>query len=193
MANPHRSLLSTLTSVEETHARYRCTTAIRFSSYSHCLQTTKLKVRPNKKILEKEIIAPKAKGKLIASTGTNRIKLFVDLNQSFISPSKIPFVQQNGFQKIDLKKVLRLGRGVSKNQRKGLIIWLVPLLPIGPSAVCASQLWNSFWGKHQNQNQSQLSLLSIGCELVQCRLQCSAVEDIFYFTSQQKVCTTWYA
>ena len=95
MANPHRSLLSTLTSVEETHARYRCTTAIRFSSYSHCLQTTKLKVRPNKKILEKEIIAPKAKGKLIASTGTNPIKLFVDMNKTFKSSLKMQFVYSN--------------------------------------------------------------------------------------------------
>ena len=93
MANPHRSLLSTLTSVEETHApRYRCTTAIRFSSYSHCLQTTKLKVTPNKKILEKEIIAPKAKGKLIATTGTNPIKLFVDMNNTFKSSLKMQFV-----------------------------------------------------------------------------------------------------
>ena len=64
----------------------------------------KLKVRPNKKILEKEIVHPKQKTKLIVSTSTNRIKLFVDLIKSFISPSKIQFVQQNGFQKIDVKK-----------------------------------------------------------------------------------------
>ena len=63
-----------------------------------------------------KLVVSKAKTKLIASTGTNPIKLFVEVIKSFILPSKIQFVEQNIFQKICRSKtVLILGRDVSKN------------------------------------------------------------------------------
>ena len=105
MANPHRSLLSTLTSVEETHApRYRCTTAIRFSSYSHCLQTTKLKMTPNKKTLEKQ----KENGWL------QLVQTFCSLEQDF----QFEICLVTLLVKDSSEKVPSLGRGVSKRMEK---------------------------------------------------------------------------
>ena len=105
MANPHRSLLSTLTSVEETHApRYRCTTAIRFSSYSHCLQTTKLKVTPNKKILEKNLYPSKQKQSWLL--------------QLVLIPLKNSICTAQWFPKYRRKKIADIGEECVKKSEK---------------------------------------------------------------------------
>ena len=133
MANPHRSLLSTLTSVEETHARYRCTTAIRFSSYSHCLQTTKLKVKPNKKIIENNSYA-QSKSKLDCFNqffGYNLSDCYKTERRSNIKPT---IGLATWLLTDKSKKVPTLGK-VRQTIRKKCWCTLVPLLPIGLSTV----------------------------------------------------------